>query len=104
MKNAVFWDVRLCSSCKNRCFGGTYRLYLQGDKDQRARNVSTFKIVFLRNVLRLLFTANVVPSSPLVTLMMKAIRSSETSALTRATRRLFTKLSCNDVKLNNWLV
>jgi hypothetical protein len=36
----------------------------------------------------LLVTANVVPSSPiLVTLMMEAIPSSETSVLTRATRR-----------------
>jgi hypothetical protein len=35
-----------------------------------------------------LVTANVVPSSPiLVTLMLTAIRSSETSVLTRATRR-----------------
>jgi hypothetical protein len=23
MKNAVFWDVTPCDSCKNRCFGGT---------------------------------------------------------------------------------
>jgi hypothetical protein len=39
-------------------------------------------------VLRLLVTAKVVPSSPfLVTLIMEAIRSSETSVLTRATRR-----------------
>jgi hypothetical protein len=39
-------------------------------------------------VRRLLVTANVVPSSPiLVPLMMKAIRSSETSVLTRATWR-----------------
>jgi hypothetical protein len=46
------------------------------------------KTVFLRSVLRLLVTANVVPSSPiLVTLMMEALRSSETSVLTRATRR-----------------
>jgi hypothetical protein len=45
-------------------------------------------IVFLRSLLRLLVTANVVPSSPiLVTLMMEAIHSSETSVLTRATRR-----------------
>jgi hypothetical protein len=22
-KNAVFWDVMLCGSCKNECFGGT---------------------------------------------------------------------------------
>jgi hypothetical protein len=37
---------------------------------------------------RLLVTANVVPSSPiLVTLMMEALSSSETSVLTRATRR-----------------
>jgi hypothetical protein len=37
---------------------------------------------------RLLVTANVVPSSPiLVTLMKEALRSSETSVLTKATRR-----------------
>jgi hypothetical protein len=39
-------------------------------------------------VRRLLITANVVPSSPiLVALMMEALSSSETSVLTRATRR-----------------
>jgi hypothetical protein len=37
---------------------------------------------------RLLGTANVVPSSPILfTLMMEALSSSETSVLTRATRR-----------------
>jgi hypothetical protein len=37
---------------------------------------------------RLLVTANVVPTSPiLVTLVMEAIRSSETLVLTRTTRR-----------------
>jgi hypothetical protein len=41
-----------------------------------------------RSVRRLLVTASVVPSSPiLVTLMMEAIHSSETSVFTRATRR-----------------
>jgi hypothetical protein len=25
MRNAVFWVVMLCGSCKNQCFGGTYR-------------------------------------------------------------------------------
>jgi hypothetical protein len=41
-----------------------------------------------RSVRRLLVTANVVPSSPiLVTMMMEALSSSETSVLTRATRR-----------------
>jgi hypothetical protein len=44
--------------------------------------------VFLHSVRRLLVTASVVPSSPiLVTLMKEALRSSETSVLTRATRR-----------------
>jgi hypothetical protein len=44
--------------------------------------------VFIRSVLRLLVTANVVSSSPiLVTLILQAIRSSETSVLTRATLR-----------------
>jgi hypothetical protein len=39
----------------------------------------------LRIVLRLLLTANIVPSSPiLVTLEMEAIRSSETSVFTRS--------------------
>jgi hypothetical protein len=45
-------------------------------------------LVFLRSLRRLLVTANVVPSSPLlVTLMKEALSSSETSVLTRATRR-----------------
>jgi hypothetical protein len=61
MKNAVFWDVTSCGSCKN--------------------------IVFLRSVRRLLDNINAVTSSMiLVTLMMEALRSSETSVLTRATR------------------
>jgi hypothetical protein len=47
---------------------------------------------FLRSVLRLLVAACVVPSSPiLVTLMKEAPGSSETSALTRATRRNITE-------------
>jgi hypothetical protein len=45
-------------------------------------------MVFLRSVRRLLVTASVVPSSPiLVTLMKEVISSSETLVLTRATRR-----------------
>jgi hypothetical protein len=44
-------------------------------------------LVFLSSVRRLLVTASVVPSSSiLVTLMKKALSSSETSVLTRATR------------------
>jgi hypothetical protein len=45
-------------------------------------------LIFLRNVRRLLVTASVVPSSPiLVTLMKEALSSSETSVLTRTRRR-----------------
>jgi hypothetical protein len=33
MKNAVFWDVVLYGSCKNRCFGGTYHLHHKGNKN-----------------------------------------------------------------------
>jgi hypothetical protein len=47
LKNDVFWDVMPCGSC-NRSFRGTY-------------------YAFLRSVLRLLVTANVVPSSPIFT-------------------------------------
>jgi hypothetical protein len=45
-------------------------------------------LVFLRSVLQLLVRASVVPSSPIiVTLMKEVLRSSETSVLTRVTRR-----------------
>jgi hypothetical protein len=58
VKNAVFWDVTPCCCCKNRC------------------------------VLRLLVTANVVPTSPtLVTLMIKKACPSGTSVLRKATSR-----------------
>jgi hypothetical protein len=41
LKTAVFWDVTLCRSCVNRCFGGTYRLHLQGRKiSERGTSVS----------------------------------------------------------------
>jgi hypothetical protein len=67
MKNGVFLDVTPCGSCKNRRFGGS---------------------IFLSSMRRLLVTANVVHSSYiLVTLMMKALCSSETSDITRATGR-----------------
>jgi hypothetical protein len=72
MKNGVFWDVTTCGSCENRCFGGTYRLHHQGDRNRWSR---------------MPVIPNGVPSSPIVALMMEVIRSSETSVLTRATRR-----------------
>jgi hypothetical protein len=78
LKNAVFWDVTPCGSCKIPCFRGKYRLHDQSDKNRQATN--------FKRVLRVLVTANVVPSSPiLVTMMNEAIRSSETSVLARVT-------------------
>jgi hypothetical protein len=38
VKNSVFWDVTPCGSCKNRRFGGTYRLHQQCDKNRWTRN------------------------------------------------------------------
>jgi hypothetical protein len=76
MKNAVFWDVTACGSCKNPRFRGAYLLHQQGD------------FIFLRRVRWLLVTDKVVPSSPiLVTLMIEALSSSETSVRTKATGR-----------------
>jgi hypothetical protein len=41
-KNAIFWDVTQCSCCRNRRFGGTYRLHHQGDSYRRTKsNVSS---------------------------------------------------------------
>jgi hypothetical protein len=65
MKNAVFWDVTPCGSYKNRLFGRVFRLHHLGDK----------------NRLPLLVTANICPSK------IWGSGSSETSVLTRATRR-----------------
>jgi hypothetical protein len=50
---------------------------------------ASFKhLVFLRSVRRLLVTASVVPSSPILTTLLKEeLSSSETSVLTRATQR-----------------
>jgi hypothetical protein len=50
-------------------------------------NRRTLHIIFLRSVRRLLVTANVHSSPILLTLMMETLCSSETSVLTRATRR-----------------
>jgi hypothetical protein len=44
-------------------------------------------LVFLRGVRRLLVTASVVPTSPVLVNLMEALSSSETSVLTRATLR-----------------
>jgi hypothetical protein len=64
-------------------------LAVNSNRRKLQRNaVYTIHIVFLRSLRRLLFTAYVVLSSLIpVTLMMEALRSSQTSDLTRPTRR-----------------
>jgi hypothetical protein len=101
MKNGVFWDVTPCGPCKNRrlalvrtdvseepgaSFIRVTRIGVLGTT--LAVTGNRRRLVFLRSVRRLLVAACVVPSSSiLVTLMKEALRSSETSVLTRATRR-----------------
>jgi hypothetical protein len=65
-KIAIFWDVALCRSCVNRCFGGTYRFHVQG-----------------RKIRRLQLSAHTGTSI----VNMEAIRSSETSVHTRSSQR-----------------
>jgi hypothetical protein len=60
---------------------------IRTDVSEELRYKKYKDFLFLRSVRRLLVTANVVPSSPiLVTLIVEALRSSETSVITRATR------------------
>jgi hypothetical protein len=68
MKNAVFWDITPCGSCKNWHFRGMYCLHYH-------------------NGLQLLVTAGIIPSSLILAILMMVIRSSKTSVLTRTTRR-----------------
>jgi hypothetical protein len=42
VKNAVFWVVAPCGSCKNRRFGGTFRLHLQVGKTREPEMSNTF--------------------------------------------------------------
>jgi hypothetical protein len=70
MKNAVFWDVTPHGCCKNRRFGGTYRLHHQDDMNRQ--DVTTLAVTSYRSTL--IETANDVPSSLiLVTLMMETL-------------------------------
>jgi hypothetical protein len=70
IKNAVFWDITPCCCCKDRGFGGTYRLRHQGEKMSGARTleVTSNRITLRRNTCH-------------------SVRSSETPVLTKATRR-----------------
>jgi hypothetical protein len=88
MKNAVFWDVSPCRSCENRRFGGMYLLHLQGRKI-RSRYVPPTRR-FTQDLhgasLQLPADAGSLLADFSI-LKMEAVRSSETSVHTRATRR-----------------
>jgi hypothetical protein len=61
---------------------------LVGTNVSEELSASFIRLVFLHSVRRLLVTAIVVPSSPiLITLMKQELSSSETTVHTRATRR-----------------
>jgi hypothetical protein len=67
---------------------GTTLAVTSNRRTLRKNTRTSYDLIFLRSVLRLLVSTNIVPSSPiLVTLMMEAMRSSDTSLHTRATRR-----------------
>jgi hypothetical protein len=77
MKNGVFYDVTLCGSCQNRRFGGTIASFIRvisiGEIGTTLAVTSNrHKLLrFLRIVRRLLVTASVVPSSPILVTLMK---------------------------------
>jgi hypothetical protein len=92
MKIDVFWNVTPCDSCKNRRFGGSSASFI---RVTRIGELGTTLVLtsIRRTLLRLQRVSDasktsVVPSSPiLVALTKEALISSETSVLTRATRR-----------------
>jgi hypothetical protein len=80
-------EERIASTFRATRFGELGTALAVSSKQAAGRTPRETK-VFLRSVRRLLVTASVVPSPPiLVTLMKEELSFSETSALTRATRR-----------------
>jgi hypothetical protein len=88
MKNAVFWNVTPCVALVRTDVSEELSVSIRVTRigELGTTLAVTSNYVFLRSVRRLLVTGSVVPSSPiLVTLMVEALRSSETSVLTRVT-------------------
>jgi hypothetical protein len=83
--------LRCVAHVRTEVSDNRYHLHHLGDKNRPARNSVAVTsnwgtLWFLWSILSLLVTANVPHSSILFTLMVKAIQSSESSVLTRATR------------------
>jgi hypothetical protein len=85
MKSTIFWDITPCSPLSvNRRFGGTYRLHLQGRRNQhesRWRPGETGIAVVTCHLLSRWFLSQLMFS----TLKMEAICSTETSVDTKRT-------------------
>jgi hypothetical protein len=64
MKEVIFIKVMPCGSFKNRHCGGTYHLHHQGDMNRKT--ICAFSHSILHSMLRLLVTANIVPSSQIL--------------------------------------
>jgi hypothetical protein len=78
MKNVVFWDVTACGSCKNNVSEEFSASFIRVTRIGELGTTLAL-ICNRRKLCRLLVTANVVPSSPiLVTLTNEALSSSET--------------------------
>jgi hypothetical protein len=60
-------------------------------------------VTILRSVRRLLVAASVVPSSPILVTLMEALGSSETSVLTRATRRNIPEVTILELSID-WIL
>jgi hypothetical protein len=83
MKNAVFWNATPCASCKNdisvECIASIIRVTRIGKLGTTLAVTSVVQLLDTVNVVHILVI--------LVTLMMETLSSSETSVLTRASRR-----------------
>jgi hypothetical protein len=88
MKNAIFLDERRVALVITDLLEETRAFIIMVRRIGELGTTLAITSKFLRSVLPLLVTANVISSSPiLVTLMMGALGSSETSVFTKATRR-----------------
>jgi hypothetical protein len=90
MKNGVFWDVTPCGSVRTDVSEELSSFII---RLSRIGELGTLAVTSNRHTLRnittsrFLVTANIPSPSILVTLTLEALRSSETSVLTRAIRR-----------------